>query len=125
MFMTRNAEILALSQTGSSLPMLSAPTDTTSVVDARVLIDCIGAYARAGSVPQVYDLSAPFLRLGRENRKTALDEAPPNCEVLRALQFPALFHLTTAGDVSGSVCGFHPDQVRWAARVWPTNSEPF
>ena len=38
---------------------------------------------------------------------------------------PGLFHLTTAGNFSGSICGHSADDIRWASLVWPQNFEPF
>lgn len=36
-----------------------------------------------------------------------------------------LFHLTTAGNYGGSVCGHNANDVRWSSFVWPLNLEPF
>ncbi|GFE65188.1 DUF6493 family protein [Litoreibacter roseus] len=37
----------------------------------------------------------------------------------------SLFHLTTAGDFSGSICGHSADEIRWSSLVWPQNLRPF
>ncbi|MEM9585620.1 MAG: DUF6493 family protein, partial [Pseudomonadota bacterium] len=36
-----------------------------------------------------------------------------------------LFHLTTAGQSGGSICGHTADDIRWSSLVWPQNLEPF
>ncbi|MEO1457187.1 MAG: DUF6493 family protein [Pseudomonadota bacterium] len=36
-----------------------------------------------------------------------------------------LFHMATAGPFQGSVCGETIPEIRWSARVWPLNLEPF
>ncbi|MCP4319745.1 MAG: hypothetical protein GY789_28130 [Hyphomicrobiales bacterium] len=57
--------------------------------------------------------------------EAAVNTSPEIRGVLPDTYLPGLFHLTTAGNFSGSVCGHHADDIRWASTVWPQNLEPF
>ena len=51
--------------------------------------------------------------------------SPPITKPLPDTYLSGLFHLTTAGKFSGSICGHNADDIRWASFVWPLNLEPF
>ncbi|WP_305986859.1 DUF6493 family protein [Roseibium sp. MMSF_3544] len=84
--LARNAEMTDRVLAGSSLPLLSLPSDSSGTVSASQLLARLAEYHRAGETPGIADLSLALMRLGGEDRST-LEDLPRTSEAERAVAY--------------------------------------
>lgn len=105
----RGAEIVQQVLAGHSLPMLSAPSDTSGAVAPSDLADRLAAYRKAGCTPGTADMVLALLRLGLKRRNAALAGLSSDTEAERAAAY------ALGADIA---CDSNPDlwAAAWAAR---------